>query len=195
MLTEYNLGSEVAVVLGGGISSDGVPSRETVKRAEAGIKLAKERPDVTFFLSGYTPHGEGKVTEAAAMSQLFEAAGIPRKRLLLEDESRDTIGNAILIASRFLRGATPRKFYVVTSPFHAARALGYFRGVYPAAWDLEIVRAEALDDDDARALNEPGGIEWGKKFFSGIEPGDIDALIRRLQEQRPAYRNIAWLTA
>lgn len=188
---KYNLGSEVAVVLGGGIALDGTPSRETVMRAKAGVQLAKARPNLTVVLSGYAPAGT-PVTEAAAMKSIFVRHRIARKRLLIEDQSRCTMGNAILVASRFLRGAKPGKLYVVTSPFHAKRALQYFSGVFGPAWDIEIVLAEALENDAERATKEVGGMEWGTKFFSGIEPGDVDALIDRLREQRPVYNSISF---
>ena len=46
MRNQHNLASEVAIVLGGGISSTGIPNIDTLLRAEAGVKLAKARADL-----------------------------------------------------------------------------------------------------------------------------------------------------
>ncbi len=40
-MNNNNLGSEVAVVLGSGIASDGTPARTTVLRVRAAARLAK----------------------------------------------------------------------------------------------------------------------------------------------------------
>jgi len=194
MRNQHNLASEVAIVLGGGISSTGIPNIETLLRAEAGVKLAKARADLSIIASGGTIHtGPLAISEAEAMARIFESNGIPRSRLLLEEEARDTLGNALLVAARFLKGVTPRKIYVVTSPFHSERAMSYFCKVFPPAWDLSVVLADKAEDDAARCATEPGGIEWGKKFFKDINPGDLRTMISRLLQERPIYNSIAWL--
>lgn len=127
------------------------------------------------------------------MARIFEAGGIDRSRLLLEEESRDTIGNAVLVAARYLRHLQPRTIYVVTSPFHAARALLLFRSVLGPQWTVEVATSSPARGDAARRANEPGGIGWTHRFFAGINPGDLDACIRKLLTDRPAYTTSRWL--
>ena len=101
-MTQHHAGCEYAVVLGSGVDAEGVPSHATVLRAQAGIELAKARPELTVILSGGGPPQlkDCTMSEASVMARLFQEQGIDR--LLLEDESRDTIGNAVLTAARHL---------------------------------------------------------------------------------------------
>src|ERR1700694_4462142 len=127
---------EVAVVLGGGMSANGEPSASTTARSRAAAHLAQKRPSLAIITSG--SHGEGPApakNRAAVMADLIEGAAVPRARLFLEERSRDTIGNAVEVAARYLARIEPSPIYLVTSPFHLERALVVFRNV------LEIGRA------------------------------------------------------
>src|SRR3989442_414963 len=119
---------EVAVVLGGGLSIDGEPSESTTARARAAAHLAQKRPSLAIITSG--SHGDGPApakSEAATMADLIAAAGVPRERLFLEERSRDTIGNAVEVAARYLARIEPRPIYLVTSPVHLERARDHRR--------------------------------------------------------------------
>lgn len=179
----------VVVVLGGGMSSDGRGGPATLLRARKAVKLAKANPTWTFILSGdgRSDPASSTLTEAEYMARILVEAGVDRSRLLLEDESRDTIGNAVLVAARYLRHRQPQTLYVVTSPFHSTRALLLFRGVLGPRWNIQVAASSPARGDAARRANEPGGIDWTKRFFGGITPGDLKACIRRLIADRPVY--------
>ncbi len=177
------------------MESNGKSGQATRLRALAAVKLAKANPTWTFILSGDGRHDPAKstLTEAECMAQIFEANGIERSRLLLEDESRDTIGNAVLVAARYLRHVQPRKLYVVTSPFHAVRASLLFRSVLGPDWNIKVLPSSPARGDAARRANEPGGIEWTHRFFAGITPSDLRTSIARLLAERPVYTFSHWL--
>lgn len=192
------LSSEVAVVLGGGLHDDGTLAEATLLRAEAAANLANLFPDMTVIVSGDGRNHKNRHlarTEAAMMADLLtQRFGIDDHRLLLEDESRDTLGNAVLVAARYLHGQNPRRLYIVTSPFHAQRSLTMFRGVLPETWPIAVHMSGKAHDDDKRAATESGGIEFGRRFFTGITPGDLKAVIQRMKEQgKPFYRTLSWL--
>jgi uncharacterized SAM-binding protein YcdF (DUF218 family) len=173
---------EVAVVLGGGIRADGSPTPSTVARARAAAHLAQKRPDLAIIVSG--SHGEGPPaprTEAAAMADLITAAGIAPRRVFREERSRDTLGNAIEVASRFLSKIPPRPIYLVSSPFHLERALVAFRHVLGFAWQVQAVAAEDTDDDLERARKETFYLQETFAFFKGLAPGDLKAIEKRFR--------------
>jgi hypothetical protein len=125
------------------------------------------------------------------MAEILNKNGISNERLLLEDESRDTIGNAILTAVRFLHGQTPRRLYVVTSPFHIKRALTSFKGVLGSQWEILPHASAVASDDESRGANEQGGIDWTNAFFESITEGDLPDLVKRLLEiGKPFYRTV-----
>ncbi|HEY9730408.1 MAG TPA: YdcF family protein [Drouetiella sp.] len=185
----------IVVVLGGGMLSDTKGGPATTLRARKAVKLAKANPDWTFILSGdgRIDSDRSNLTEAQYMCRILLAAGIDRSRLLLEEESRCTVGNAVLVAARYLRHLQPRTLYVVTSPFHEVRALLLFRSVLGCQWDVRVAVSTPARGDAARRANEPGGIEWTKRFFAGITPGDLRACITKLVTERPHYASSSWL--
>lgn len=113
------------------------------------------------------------------MAELITAAGVPRERIFLEERSRDTIGNAVEVAVRYLSKMEPRPLYLVTSPFHLERALIAFRSVLGFAWQVQAVAAEQTDDDLARANSETTFLQETFKFFAGTKPGDLAAIEKR----------------
>lgn len=70
------------------------------------------------------------VTEAAAMAQALRARGIPARRILLENLSLDTIGNAFFSRTVHADIRGFRKLLIVTSDFHMARVREVFEWVY-----------------------------------------------------------------
>lgn len=176
----------VIVVLGGG------PGAATRARAHAAALLANARPELAIIASG--GHALGKPaagkTEAALIRETLLGYGIDDGRIFVEDESRDTIGNALFTALRYLDGIPPRPLIVVTSPSHLARALAVFAFVLPD-WPLEAHASARLPgEDDAREerlLAETNG------FLRGVRAGDLAAIARRIRERWPEYRESASL--
>jgi len=176
---------EVAVVLGGGISTTGTPSASTLARARTAAHLAQKRPSLAVIASG--SHGDGAAparSEAAIMSDLIAEAGVPRDRVFLEERSRDTIGNAVEVAALYLARIEPRPVYLVTSPFHLERALVVFRHVLGFAWQVQAVAAEDTDDDLKRANAETTFLQETFSFFEGIRPGDFAAIEKRYRARQ-----------
>ena len=173
---------EIIVVLGGGMLPDGTPAPATLARGVAAAELARARPEAAIICSG--SHGVGrrpKRSEAASMADLIVANGIDRGRIFLEDQSRDTIGNAVYVAERYLGAITPRKAYVVTSPFHLARSVETFRLVLGPEWDIEGVASAPAPDDAERAKHEPRFLLQTRAFLAGIAPGEVARMTAKLR--------------
>jgi hypothetical protein len=193
-MNNHRHGSAVAVVLGSGVSRDGTPARTTILRARAALRLAKSRPDVTFILSGDGRKEGGNVSEAEAMKQILLAGGIAEERLLLEEQSQDTVGNAVLTAARYFSGNVGlTRVYVVTSPFHMQRAQIAFAGVCAPHCKVIPYASRVASTDAVRGSNESGGVWWMVDFFDDIKPGDIKAAVAKLLTRRPHYRGHDWL--
>ena len=164
---------EVAVVLGGGLTSHGEPNPSTLARADAAAALARER-DLAIIVSG--SHGDGpkpERTEAAWMAERIAAAGIDGSRIFLEDESRDTVSNAAFIAERYLADLAPRRIFIVTSPFHMARALATFALVLGREWPLAAHPSDPGSQEAARAATERSYLDRTYALLEGLEPGDF----------------------
>ena len=84
----------VVAVLGLVLGPGGVPSPALRARCERAAQVAKER-DATVIPTGGDAAGAG-VTEARAMADVLGGEmGVREERLLLEEEARNTVENAI----------------------------------------------------------------------------------------------------
>jgi uncharacterized SAM-binding protein YcdF (DUF218 family) len=175
---------EIIVVLGGGVLHDGTPTPATLARGTAAADVARAHPLAAIICSG--SHGVGRKprrSEAAAMADLIVAGGIDRERIFLEDQSRDTIGNAVFVAELYLSAVPPRPVYIVTSPFHLERSVETFRLVLGPAWQIRGVASASVSDDGERVKHEPQFLRQTREFLAGIAPGEVSRMSARLRER------------
>ena len=121
------------VVLGGAIESAIAPVRpaselnEAAERITVVAELARKYQSARILYSGgdwslVTQAG----SEAHIAGALFETFGVPARRLILEDRSRNTAENAEF--SRRLAMPKPgERWLLVTSAYHMPRSIGTFR--------------------------------------------------------------------
>ena len=93
----------------------------------ATLELARRYPNARIVISG----GTGSLLydeqpEAGVAVQEFEALGIPHDRISAEEQSRNTVENAVF--SRLIANPQPgERWLLVTSAYHMPRAVGTFR--------------------------------------------------------------------
>jgi len=121
------------VVLGGAISPDisvargAIVLNEAAERITVAVELARRYPDARIIFSGGSAaliFDQG--AEAAIAVRQFEALGIARDRITAEEQSRNTVENAVF--SRLLAHPKPtERWLLITSAFHMPRAIAAFR--------------------------------------------------------------------
>ncbi len=134
------------VVLGGGISPDVSAARgivalnEAAERITAAAVLAHKYPKARIIYSG----GSNRllsppVPEAPAAVEELEALGVAHDRITAEEQSRNTIENAVF--SRLIAQPQPgERWLLITSAYHMPRAIAAFRAAgfpveaYPVDW-------------------------------------------------------------
>jgi uncharacterized SAM-binding protein YcdF (DUF218 family) len=134
------------VVLGGAIAPDVSAARGDValtgaaERITATVELAHRYPNARIIFSG----GSGdlmahEALEAPIAVREFEALGIAHDRITAEEQSRNTIENAVF--SRLIAQPKPGEHWLlVTSAYHMPRAIAAFRAAgfpieaYPVDW-------------------------------------------------------------
>lgn len=191
---------EIIVVLGGGLLPDGSPDASTVRRAEAAAALALERPQAAVITSGGGPlpselqHAAASTRplgpEAGHIARILRERGVDPARIHIEDESMDTVGNAVFTAARYLKGLTPRPLSLVTSPFHARRAAWAFERALPG-WEIRWHCAAEGPEDLPRRLNEPAFHQNNQELLEGVASGDLPAMFERLVARWPEYQRYA----
>lgn len=150
----------------------------------------RKNKSVKLICSGSRPpddDGKHGSTEAQVMADIIAEAGIDRSRLLLEDQSFDSLGNAVFTARRFLQ-QEKGILYVITNDFHMPRALYIFSQVLGPGWQVVAYGVPDWHEED-RQPGAPAAMERARAFFTGITPGDLDAAEAKLFQIIPAYVN------
>jgi uncharacterized SAM-binding protein YcdF (DUF218 family) len=133
-------------VLGGSILPDISAARGTIKlddaaeRITATVELARRYPNARIVFSGGTAALMfDQLPEAPFAVKEFEALGVARDRITAEEQSRNTVENAVF--SRLVANPKPgERWLLVTSAYHMPRAMAVFRAAgfpveaYPVDW-------------------------------------------------------------
>lgn len=113
------MAQHLIVILGAAVRPDGSASPALHRRIAGGFALAAAHPEAAIFCSGAV--GRHGPSEASIMAARLIELGVAPSRLVLDEESRDTLQTVLaatrLIAERDLPGAI-----VCTDSYHSPRA-------------------------------------------------------------------------
>jgi uncharacterized SAM-binding protein YcdF (DUF218 family) len=134
------------LVLGGVINADITKARgdialdEAAERLTAAAELARRYPAARIvFTGGAASLVADETPEADVVIEAFEKLGVPRERVTLESQSRNTVENAIF-SKAMIRPKPGERWLMITSANHMPRAMGIFRAAdfpveaYPVDW-------------------------------------------------------------
>ena len=123
ILTQYHAyptpGADYVIILGAQWKPEG-PSEVLRRRLNSAAQYLNQNPDTMVIVSG----GQGSnelISEAAGMRQYLVEIGISDERILVEDQSTNTMEN-LVFSSRLLDKEND-KVVIVTNNFHMFRAL------------------------------------------------------------------------
>ena len=184
--------ADAIVVLGSTVHEDGslpLHARQRAVRA-AMLYAAGVAPRVIFSGRCNLTAPEPEISEAAAMAAYAESLGTPREAILLEEEARDTIGNAYFVGRKFLEPNGWRSIRVVTSDFHVPRTTWVFHKILGPDYDVAFSPASTELDATiiaARARAEGDIITFLMEWIGPIAEGDREAVERFIHEEHPGY--------
>lgn len=110
---------DAALVLGVELDEDDAPTEELARRVMAAARAYRSGACASLVLCGGCLPGHRR-SEAEVMARMLAALGVPKRVLIWEDQSRDTMENCRNAAA--LLGGTGRVL-VVTSDYHLRRAV------------------------------------------------------------------------
>ncbi|MBW2997901.1 YdcF family protein [Candidatus Woesearchaeota archaeon] len=123
-------GFTIGILLGGGIKNKKL-SKTSRKRVNLAYNLLKEEILDQLVLSGKFSSDEiHEKTEAELLKKFLIDRGIKERQLILEDNSRDTLENAIYCKELFMNKSLNRKIVLITSDYHVRRAMEIFKYVF-----------------------------------------------------------------
>jgi vancomycin permeability regulator SanA len=106
------------VILGAAVRPDGRASPALIRRIKGGFRLAEAHSEALVFCSG----GVGRYgpSEASIMAERLTAMGLPAERLVLDEDSLDTL-QTVVAATRFIRAHELPGAIVCTDSYHTPR--------------------------------------------------------------------------
>jgi uncharacterized SAM-binding protein YcdF (DUF218 family) len=120
------------IVIGGAINPDMSAARgqvsldDAAERVTVVVELARKYPSARIVFAGGNASLFSGPSEADFAVSFFESLGLPRNRIALETQSRNTAENAVF-AKRLIAPKPDERWLLVTSAFHMPRAIGTFR--------------------------------------------------------------------
>jgi uncharacterized SAM-binding protein YcdF (DUF218 family) len=133
------------IVLGGVISPElsvergEISVNEAAERLLAVVELYHQYPNARLLLVGGNANGFQGPSESELAAKLLENLGVPKQRIEIEAQSRNTRENASN-ALKLAKPKTGERWLLVTSAYHMPRAVGLFRNAgffieaYPVDW-------------------------------------------------------------
>jgi vancomycin permeability regulator SanA len=107
-------GPPLIVIFGAAVRADGRPSAALLRRIGYGLQAARDHPHAPVLCSGGV--GRAGPSEASVMVEVLLREGVPRERLLLDEDSLDTL-QSVAVAARRARA--------LGSPYVVACSDGY----------------------------------------------------------------------
>jgi uncharacterized SAM-binding protein YcdF (DUF218 family) len=118
----------------------------SAERLTAALALARQYPKARIVFSGGNANLIGGFDEGQFALKFFEELGVPRDRLTIEAQSRNTAENAAF-CKRLIAPKPGERWLLITTAMHMPRAVGAFREVgfpvvpYPVDYQLDGWRA------------------------------------------------------
>ncbi|MCF7871550.1 YdcF family protein [Candidatus Woesearchaeota archaeon] len=182
---------KILVVLGGSLKSDGSLAFKVKARADLAFKkFSKENYDF-IIASGnhsislnFTP----KLTEANAIKKYLVLNGLTEDKIILEEQSKDTIGNAYYTKLLIMNLKPIQEICVITSKSHIKRSEYIFKKVFGPSHNLRFVGSEEnISDVENNYKKETSILKVTKNWLDPIRDGDHKAiylLIKKLYSDK-----------
>lgn len=132
---------------------------------------------------GYTNKNLDR-SEASFMIDYCISKGIPRNKIVPEEKSLDTIGNGYFIRCLIDKLPGITEVEVVSSCYHMKRSEYIFRVCFDSKYHLDFSHCCEFHRED---ISEIKSMDMAKTFFSGIIPGDVEAIGKRLRGEHLLY--------
>ena len=112
------MGQNLIAIFGAAVLPNGSPSPTLARRIRCGLQAASLEPDALVFCSGGVGHYGP--SEAAVMSSALQSFGVSAERLILDEESTDTFGSVVSIAT-FARRRHIERVVICSDAYHIPR--------------------------------------------------------------------------
>jgi uncharacterized SAM-binding protein YcdF (DUF218 family) len=169
------------------MDSEGNLNEESKLRAQTGIKIFLENNAANIVTCGWAYREDCNITIADAFKKyILDTANISEKKILVEPNSRDTVGDAFFTKINFSNLYNWRKLIIVTSDYHTSRTQKIFNFIYGKNYLIEVIGSKS-EIDESILIREKQSIAAFNNTFKNIKAGDTKAIKNSLCQNHPFY--------
>jgi uncharacterized SAM-binding protein YcdF (DUF218 family) len=179
---------DTVIALGFDLAPSGALTPTLERRVERAIHHLRAGNTTILVMSGGQSPSE-PCSSAEAMRKYAVEWGVPPASVIEQRDALDTVGEAIFNRLLLPPPLPGRRVLLVTSDFHARRALAIFRFVFGPRFEIEVDHVpEAASGGTRREAQEAESLRRFQTLFAGIEPGDLSNIVERLWTRHVLYQ-------
>lgn len=169
------------------MESDGSLGAETRARVDKGCQIFLSENVEKILLMGWDYRDDSAICISDAMnSYLRDSYQIDASCVLIDRQSRDTVGDAVFSKIKFAHLAERKSCCIVTSDYHEHRVKIIFDFVYGNDWQVDVIGVPTSSARE-KEESESASLDAFRRTFSGLSSGDVDGILAALVEKHPYY--------
>ncbi|MEK6935116.1 MAG: YdcF family protein [Nanoarchaeota archaeon] len=181
---------DTAIILSYNREPDGSFGEEYRSLLDFGINLYFSKIVSSLTMSGKHGNKEGEfdTTQAEDMKDYAVEMGVPEKDVFVEDNSIDTVGQAVFSYRDIVTHSKIKSAIIVVFDYHLTRAAAIFDFVFgdKIRKTYAPIPTELIRNPDIRAAQEESLVAF-LGTFDGVERGNLEAIQDRLFEKHRLY--------
>ena len=185
---------DAIIILGAGLTKSYQLPKEAIQRCDKAIELFhKELPNYIICSGKYSYKFKisPPTTEAKLMRKYLIKNKIPRNKIIKEEHSKDTFGNAYFTRKYVVDPKKCKNIAIVTSDYHIPKSTFLFRKVYGRNYTLHFLSAKSSHSKkEFQRLQKREAMVKNilQKYLSKIKDGDLKGLSKFLYSNHPIYK-------
>lgn len=179
--------NSIIIVLGNFMDKFGQLNEESCSRLDLVIEKFHNKKYSFIITSGWDYHGKYDTAMAVSMkSYLVKNSDISHELVFTEENSRDTVGDAIFTKKNVVKKKGLFNLLVVTSDYHVHRVNKIFSFIYGENYRVKVIGSKTTGKKASSDLEEKS-LSSFYKTFDGIKSGDDALIFKRLCSDHPFY--------
>lgn len=186
VMCKKNYRVDIVLVLGNLMSRNGELNEETTLRVDKAFEIFIDSQAGSIITCGWAYRTDTGLSIASAMrNYLVNKHGLDKKFILIQDKSRDTVGDAYFARVLYSDPMVYKSIAVVTSAYHVERVREIFNFIFSDSVKVNVIGVGSFESDMLES--EKKSLDIFREMFRGVMPGDVVAIHRRLSEMHPYY--------
>ncbi len=174
------------------MDADGILGRESLARLAAAVHLEQQDPCDLFLTSGWAYRRDcAKKIGVVMAEQLINRFGVHKSKVVVDENARDTVGDAYFLRKNVVTPRGITNLSVVTSDYHVRRSEIIFKAILSPEVKVCSVGADVgLESDEKLLVREEKSLLAFRDTFAGIDMADDHAVCKTLSNKHPFYNGV-----